>query len=130
MHITGASIVNDSGSDELFKQAGLTSTLVSWDDSGRDKNACVGRNISDVTLGLEDGSLMPIIRKPNFTDVTCDVPLDTFKLLAGGKVIISTGTKTLQDQLFDRDLPAVRRQGRFGRGLEPQHQDRLRVGGA
>jgi ATP-dependent DNA helicase DinG len=29
-------------------------------------------------------------------------------LLAGGKVIISTGTKTLQDQLYDRDLPAVR----------------------
>ena len=30
-------------------------------------------------------------------------------LLAGGKVIVSTGTKTLQDQLHDRDLPAVRR---------------------
>src|SRR5207302_4350771 len=29
-------------------------------------------------------------------------------LLAGGKVIVSTGTKTLQDQLFGRDLPAVR----------------------
>src|SRR6478736_2742722 len=29
-------------------------------------------------------------------------------LLAGGKVIISTGTKTLQDQLFNRDIPAVR----------------------
>jgi ATP-dependent DNA helicase DinG len=29
-------------------------------------------------------------------------------LLAGGKVILSTGTKTLQDQLFDRDLPLVR----------------------
>ncbi|MSP98628.1 MAG: ATP-dependent DNA helicase [Betaproteobacteria bacterium] len=29
-------------------------------------------------------------------------------LLSGGKVIISTGTKNLQDQLFDRDLPAVR----------------------
>jgi len=29
-------------------------------------------------------------------------------LLAGGKVIISTGSKTLQDQLFNRDLPAVR----------------------
>jgi ATP-dependent DNA helicase DinG len=26
----------------------------------------------------------------------------------GGKVIISTGTKTLQDQLFERDLPLVR----------------------
>ena len=29
-------------------------------------------------------------------------------LLAGGKAIISTGTKTLQDQLFNRDLPTVR----------------------
>ena len=29
-------------------------------------------------------------------------------LLAGGKVIVSTGTKTLQDQLFKRDLPTVR----------------------
>ncbi len=29
-------------------------------------------------------------------------------LLHGGKVIISTGTKTLQDQLFHRDIPAVR----------------------
>ena len=28
--------------------------------------------------------------------------------LYGGKVIISTGTKTLQDQLFTRDLPAIR----------------------
>ncbi len=29
-------------------------------------------------------------------------------LLAGGKVILSTGTKTLQDQLFNRDVPTVR----------------------
>src|SRR5450759_1156285 len=29
-------------------------------------------------------------------------------LLSGGKVIISTGTKNLQDQLFQRDLPTVR----------------------
>ena len=29
-------------------------------------------------------------------------------LLRGGKVIVSTGTKTLQDQLFDRDIPLVR----------------------
>jgi len=29
-------------------------------------------------------------------------------LLAGGKVIISTGTKNLQDQLFQKDLPTVR----------------------
>ncbi|MGB4812460.1 MAG: ATP-dependent DNA helicase [Methylophilaceae bacterium] len=29
-------------------------------------------------------------------------------LLSGGKVIVSTGTKTLQDQLYNRDLPNVR----------------------
>ncbi len=29
-------------------------------------------------------------------------------LLYGGKVIVSTGTKTLQDQLFQRDLPLIR----------------------
>lgn len=28
-------------------------------------------------------------------------------LLSGGKIIISTGTKTLQDQLFSRDIPAA-----------------------
>jgi ATP-dependent DNA helicase DinG len=30
-------------------------------------------------------------------------------LLSGGRVIISTGTRTLQDQLYERDLPAVMR---------------------
>src|SRR5256714_3946555 len=30
-------------------------------------------------------------------------------LLSGGRVIVSTGTKTLQDQLFHRDLPRVRK---------------------
>lgn len=29
-------------------------------------------------------------------------------LVSGGKVLVSTGTKTLQDQLFTRDLPTVR----------------------
>lgn len=30
-------------------------------------------------------------------------------LLAGGKVLVSTGTRTLQDQLFQRDLPQIAR---------------------
>jgi ATP-dependent DNA helicase DinG len=38
-------------------------------------------------------------------------------LLAGGKVILSTGTKTLQDQLFDRDLPTVRAALSSGAGI-------------
>ncbi|RTL51106.1 MAG: ATP-dependent DNA helicase [Rhodocyclaceae bacterium] len=35
-------------------------------------------------------------------------------LLSGGKTIVSTGTKTLQDQLFNRDLPMVRDALRVG----------------
>jgi len=30
-------------------------------------------------------------------------------LLAGGKVLVSVGTKTLQDQIFDKDLQTVSR---------------------
>ena len=30
-------------------------------------------------------------------------------LMSGGKIIVSTGTRHLQDQLFDRDLPLIRR---------------------
>jgi ATP-dependent DNA helicase DinG len=35
-------------------------------------------------------------------------------LLAGGRVLVSTGTRTLQDQLFRRDLPLVRAALRSG----------------
>jgi hypothetical protein len=35
----------------------------------------------------EGGKLMPVIRKPNFSDVTQDVPIDTFKLKVGNKVV-------------------------------------------
>ena len=38
-------------------------------------------------------------------------------LLSGGKVIISTGTKTLQDQLYKRDLPAMRDALRAGASI-------------
>jgi ATP-dependent DNA helicase DinG len=60
-------------------------------------------------------------------------------LLSGGKVIVSTGTKTLQDQLFNRDLPTVRDalglpvtvallKGR-GNYVCPHHLDRALAGG-
>ena len=39
-------------------------------------------------------------------------------LLSGGRVIVSTGTRSLQDQLFNRDLPAVC--GALGRPVDVQ----------
>ncbi|MCF8176439.1 MAG: ATP-dependent DNA helicase [Burkholderiaceae bacterium] len=38
-------------------------------------------------------------------------------LLSGGKVIVSTGTKTLQDQLFNRDLPTLRNALKVGASI-------------
>src|SRR2546425_12424352 len=46
-------------------------------------------------------------------------------LLAGGKVIVSTGTKTLQDQLYDRDLPAVREALACGTTRSEEHTSEL-----
>ena len=40
--------------------------------------------------------------------------------IQGGKVLISTGTRTLQDQLFSRDLPRARGAGRAGDGRAAQ----------
>jgi ATP-dependent DNA helicase DinG len=48
-------------------------------------------------------------------------------LLNGGKVIISTGTKTLQDQLFNRDLPTIRAALKVPVGLPAQGPRQLRV---
>ncbi len=60
-------------------------------------------------------------------------------LRSGGKVIISTGTKTLQDQLFNRDLPTVRDALRQGAAIAllkgranyvcPYHLERALEGG-
>ena len=57
------------------------------------------------------------LRRPSPTTVSCsprrhryrqDLRLSGAGAAFRGKVIIATGTKTLQDQLFDRDLPRVR----------------------
>jgi ATP-dependent DNA helicase DinG len=58
-------------------------------------------------------------------------------LLSGGKVIVSTGTRNLQDQLFGRDIPTIRKalksagQGRPAQGarqlpLPPSSRARAR----
>src|SRR3546814_3309761 len=41
--------------------------------------------------------------------------------LGGGKVLISTGTRTLQDQLFRRDLPRLREADRKSTRLNSSH---------
>lgn len=68
--------------DQLTKQ-GYSVVHTSWEDTGRNKNSCVGPNITDQTL-LVDNQLMSVVRRSgNFVDETCDVPIDKFKLRVG-----------------------------------------------
>lgn len=63
---------------------GLDIVTTSWEDTGRSKNSCWGPNISDMTLNVGDHN-MSMIRKPNYGDITCDMPIDNFFLTVGNE---------------------------------------------
>lgn len=79
-----ANIDRDPATNEYAKATGLVVTSVSWEDTGRDKGSSVGPNISDMTLEV-DGTRMPMIRRPNFGDVTCDTPIDMHMVKVGNE---------------------------------------------
>lgn len=82
----------------LCKSYGMKIMNVSWEDTGRTKNSCFGPNISDMTLNVS-GQNMPIIRKPNFADITSDQPIDSFKLVVGNEKPQSKQLITLKEYL-------------------------------
>jgi hypothetical protein len=69
----------------LFKSFGLDVLNVSWEDTARSKNSCWGPNISDMTLCLSNGRCMPVIRKPNFADVSTDFPIEKLSVVVGNE---------------------------------------------
>ncbi len=87
-----AGMVQDAEAIALAKKYGLDILNLTWEDTGRYKNSAVGPNISDMTIqvGLEDPTTkqfqvtcMPVIRYPNFRDLTCDLDPRDFTLLVG-----------------------------------------------
>lgn len=85
-------MVNDQQAQQLARQHGLDIVNVTWEDTGRYKGSSVGPNISDMTIQVQHTDngqtrlhLMPVIRFPNFSDTTGDVPLDKFTLLVGNE---------------------------------------------
>lgn len=80
---------------ELQRQArerGLNVVNVMWEDTGRYQGSSVGPNISDLTLqvreNIGDGTrthLLPVIRHPNFSDRTADVPMDKLWVRVGNR---------------------------------------------
>ena len=80
---------------ELQRRAnalGLNVVNVMWEDTGRNYGSSIGPNISDVTLQVREHvgggvqtHLLPVIRYPNFTDRTADVPADSVWVKVGNQ---------------------------------------------
>lgn len=71
---------------------GLTVVNVMWEDTGRYEGSAVGPNISDLTLQVRrevnggiQTHLLPVIRHPNYTDKTGDVPADKLWVRVGNQ---------------------------------------------
>ncbi len=100
----------DGRAYDLVSSFGLDLVNVAWEDTGRYQGSSVGPNISDVTIQVqyEDPrsgepllALMPVIRHPNFTDLTADLDLDDFYLLVGNERGAALERVTLREYLGD-----------------------------
>ncbi len=88
-----ANMVSDSGLQQRVARRKLSVVNVMWEDTGRAEGSSLGPNISDLTLqvrrrdegGQFHASVMPVIRHPNFTDRTGDVPADRFFVRVGNE---------------------------------------------
>jgi hypothetical protein len=88
-----ASMVSDSSVTTGASRRGFSVVNVMWEDTGRAQGSALGPNISDLTLQVrykEPNSgfataLMPVIRFPNFTDRTGDIPADRFFVRVGNE---------------------------------------------
>jgi hypothetical protein len=69
-------LINNNNLKSLLHSYGYDIMSVTWEDTARTKNSCWGNNISDMTLNIPKLGRMPVIRKPNFADLTFDLPID------------------------------------------------------
>lgn len=88
------SMIRDPGAQRLAGSRNLQILDITWEDTGRYDNSSVGPNISDMTIQVEHKDprsgqaqlhLMPVIRYPNFSDRTADVPMQRLSVLTGNE---------------------------------------------
>lgn len=79
-----AGMVRDREAQKLATDHSLSLQNVSWEDNARDKGSCWGPCISDMTL-VVDNTNLPVIRYPNFEDLTWDVPMERIMLRVGNE---------------------------------------------
>ncbi len=86
-------MVNNGDLQGRVSRRSLSLVNVAWEDTGRAQGSSLGPNISDLTLqvrrkdesGQFQSAIMPVIRPPNFTDRTGDVPADRFFIRVGNE---------------------------------------------
>ena len=75
------------------QRRGLSVVNVAWEDTGRAEGSSLGPNISDLSLQVRrrgegggfESTVMPVIRFPNFSDRTGDIPSDRFFIRTGNE---------------------------------------------
>lgn len=99
-------MVWDSSVRQMASKHGLDVVNVTWEDTGRYYGSCWGPNISDMTIqvhsyqnGAEHPTLtcMPVIRYPNFHDLSADMDPDNFYMLVGNEIGEDLGPVSLTD---------------------------------
>ncbi len=85
-------MTSDPGLRRAVDARRMSLVNVMWEDTGRSVGSALGPNITDLTLQVryrqpgsphETTALMPVIRFPNFSDRTGDVPADKFFVRVG-----------------------------------------------
>ena len=107
---------------DMASRLGLDVVNVTWEDTGRYNNSCWGPNISDLTIQVHHGdrdaemlTCMPVIRYPNFQDLSADLNPDLFYLLVGNEsgddlepITLTEYVDNIRDYLHDDDSWAGR----------------------
>jgi len=87
-------MVQDDTTQRLAQDNGLHVLDVTWEDTARFDDSAVGPNISDMTIQVQhkiadsdeyERNCMPVIRYPNFSDLSGDISPDEFFLLVGNE---------------------------------------------
>ena len=78
-------VTNLKKSAKALEQHNLQIVNVGWDDASRAFNSNIGANISDWTFKLKDGTTLPFIRSPNFTDKTLTISAKDISLIVGNE---------------------------------------------
>lgn len=103
-------MVQDQEGQQIARRHGVQILNVTWEDTARYKDSAVGPNISDITIQVQrqvagtdryELTCMPVIRYPNFVDLSADIAPAHFYVLVGNEKGLPLEKTTLRQVLRD-----------------------------